>query len=197
MSMARNIARLAVDNGGAIAAENLGNAPNPILPGTIAYMGINSAPLGWLKANGAAISRTTYADLFSVIGTTFGTGDGLSTFNLPDLRGEFIRGHDDGRGVDNGRVLGSWQDSDNKSHNHTGSTSSDGHHSHSVPGYFASTYTVYDGDLDGSVHATGYDKTTIGGGTHGNGTHSHTFSTTVSGSDAKPRNVSMLACIKY
>lgn len=197
MGNARNLARILADSSGAIAIANLGNAPNPILPGTVAYLGMSNAPVGWLKANGAAISRTVYADLFAAIGTTFGPGDGSSTFNLPDLRGEFVRGHDDGRGVDAGRVFGSWQNSDNKSHNHTGSTSSDGWHDHSVPGYFASTYTVYDGDLDGSSRATGYDKTTVGGGTYGNGTHAHSFTTAVSGTDAKPRNVAMLACIKY
>lgn len=68
-----------------------------------------TAPAGWLKANGAAVSRTAYANLFAAIGTTFGAGDGFNTFNLPDLRGEFIRGWDDARGVDPGRALGSWQ----------------------------------------------------------------------------------------
>jgi phage-related tail fiber protein len=70
---------------------------------------MNTAPTGWLKANGAAVSRTTYAALFSAIGTTFGVGDGSTTFNLPDLRGEFMRGWDDGRGVDSGRAFGSAQ----------------------------------------------------------------------------------------
>ena len=56
-----------------------------------------------------AISRTTYAALFAVIGETFGAGDGSTTFNLPDLRGEFIRGWDNSRGVDSGRVFGSAQ----------------------------------------------------------------------------------------
>lgn len=54
-----------------------------------------SAPSGWLLVNGQAVSRTTYADLFSAIGTTYGSGDGSSTFNLPDLRGRTIAGQDD------------------------------------------------------------------------------------------------------
>ena len=66
-------------------------------------------PTGWLKCNGALLSRTTYAALFAVIGTTYGAGDGSTTFALPDLRGEFLRGLDDGRGVDGGRALGSAQ----------------------------------------------------------------------------------------
>ena len=77
--------------------------------GEVAYFAGRNAPAGWLKANGAAVSRTTYADLFAAIGTNYGAGDGRTTFNLPDLRGEFIRGWDDGRGIDRGRALGSAQ----------------------------------------------------------------------------------------
>ncbi len=78
-------------------------------PGDIKYTARSSAPTGWLKANGAAVSRTAYAELFAAIGTVYGEGDGFNTFNLPDLRGEFVRGWDDGRGVDAGRIMGSWQ----------------------------------------------------------------------------------------
>lgn len=52
----------------------------------------STAPTGWLLCDGTAISRTTYANLFSVIGTTYGSGDGSSTFNLPDLRQRFVMG---------------------------------------------------------------------------------------------------------
>jgi microcystin-dependent protein len=57
-------------------------------------------PFGYLLCNGAAVSRNIYARLFNAIGTTYGVGDGFSSFNIPDLRGEFIRGFDAGRGVD-------------------------------------------------------------------------------------------------
>lgn len=77
--------------------------------GTTAFFAMNAAPTGWLKANGAVVSRSVYADLFSAIGTTFGVGDGSTTFALPDLRGEFPRGFDDGRGADSGRAFGSAQ----------------------------------------------------------------------------------------
>lgn len=77
-------------------------------------------PAGWLECNGAAISRAAYAKLFLAIGETYGAGDGATTFNLPDLRGEFIRGLDAGRGVDAGRVLGSGQADEFKSHTHEG-----------------------------------------------------------------------------
>lgn len=81
-----------------------------------------TAPAGWLKCNGAAVSRTLYAALFNVIGTTYGAGDGSTTFNLPDLRGEFVRGLDDGRGVDSGRALGTAQADAFASHTHQGPT---------------------------------------------------------------------------
>lgn len=174
MSNARNLARLVVDEAGAISSNNLTNAPNPIVAGTIAYLGMNTAPSGWLKANGAAISRTTYAGLFAAIGTTYGAGDGSTTFNVPDLRGEFVRSLDDGRGVDSGRGIGTYQSSQNLSHYHN------------VPGYFVSRWLTYDGDVDGSAHATGYDKVTVDGGTYSDG-----------GSEARPRNLALLACIKY
>lgn len=85
---------------------------------SILYVG-TSAPAGFLKENGAAVSRTTYAALFLVIGTTYGAGDGVTTFNLPDSRGEFFRCLDDGRGVDAGRTLGAAQADELKSHTHT------------------------------------------------------------------------------
>ncbi|WP_110954246.1 phage tail protein [Anaerosinus massiliensis] len=77
--------------------------------GAVQYFAMASAPKGWLRADGSAISRADYADLFSAIGIIFGEGDGNSTFNLPDLRGEFVRGFDDRRGVDVSREFGSNQ----------------------------------------------------------------------------------------
>jgi len=95
------------------------------------YMGTN-APAGWLLCDGAAVSRTQYATLFGVIGVSNGSGDGMSTFNLPDLRGMFLRGLDGVAGIDpdkatrtaakpggnTGNALGSLQQDQFKSHNH-------------------------------------------------------------------------------
>ena len=86
--------------------------------GAVLYFAMGVAPAGWLACNGALVSRTTYALLFAAIGTLYGVGDGSTTFALPDLRGEFLRGVDGGRGVDTGRELGSWQDNQNKMHRH-------------------------------------------------------------------------------
>ena len=87
--------------------------------GSIIYRANSNTGGGrWLIANGAAVSRTTYALLFSTIGVMYGAGDGSSTFNLPDLRGEFIRGGDLGRGIDVGRGIGTWQADALKAHTH-------------------------------------------------------------------------------
>ncbi len=86
--------------------------------GTVSFYAGSSAPTGWLMCNGALLSRTTYAALFAVIGVTYGAGDGLTTFALPDMRGVFARGLDAGRGVDSGRVLGSLQGDEFRAHTH-------------------------------------------------------------------------------
>ena len=61
-----------------------------ILP--FAYDTSSSPPTGFFECDGSAVSRTTYSDLFAAIGTTWGTGNGSTTFNIPDLRGAFLRG---------------------------------------------------------------------------------------------------------
>ena len=101
-------------------------------PGQVATYAMTNCPSGWIKANGAAVSRTAYANLFTAIGTTWGAGDGSTTFNLPDLRGQFVRALDDGKGIDPGRTLASTQADDNKSHSHTGTTATAGNHAHTA-----------------------------------------------------------------
>ena len=78
--------------------------------GTVIFYAANTAPTGFLKANGAAVSRSTYADLFTAIGTTFGVGDGSTTFNVPDMRGYFPRGWADNGSIDSGRTFGTTQE---------------------------------------------------------------------------------------
>lgn len=79
------------------------------LAGDVFFTARSTPPPGSIKANGAAVSRTTYSRLFAAIGTTYGAGDGVTTFNVPEGRGEFFRALDDGRGIDVGRALGSAQ----------------------------------------------------------------------------------------
>lgn len=89
-----------------------------IQAGKIEYWARSTAPPGTLVADGSAVSRTTYAKLFTAIGTFWGEGNGSTTFNLPNLLGEHIRGWDAGRGVDPGRHFGSVQLPQNMSHSH-------------------------------------------------------------------------------
>jgi microcystin-dependent protein len=92
---------------------------NSTITGSIIAYPSQIVPSGYLECNGSLLSRTTYASLFAIIGTTYGVGDGTTTFNIPDLRGIFIRGLDNGRGLDTGRTIGSYQADEFKSHAHT------------------------------------------------------------------------------
>lgn len=80
---------------------------NALVPtGSIIATAVSAAPAGWLFCAGQAENRTTYAALFAAIGTTYGAGDGVTTFNLPDLRGRTIAALDNMGGIDAGRL--SW-----------------------------------------------------------------------------------------
>lgn len=74
--------------------------------GVVSDFAGSSAPTGWLMCYGQAVSRTTYADLYAAIGVTFGSGDGTSTFNLPDCRGRISAGKDDMGGTSANRLTG-------------------------------------------------------------------------------------------
>lgn len=92
--------------------------------GAVMAFAMNSAPTNWLACDGAAVSRTTYATLFTAISTVYGTGDGITTFNLPDLRGYFVRGAGtNGDGTASG-TFGAKQADDFESHTHSQYTNS-------------------------------------------------------------------------
>ncbi len=93
--------------------------------GTVIWFAGTSAPTGYAICNGAAVSRSTFSALFAVVGTTYGAGDGSSTFNLPELRSEFVRGFDDGRVST--RAVGSTEAAANGEHNHN---ATQGNHAH-------------------------------------------------------------------
>lgn len=76
----------------AVTSAKLSSSIVFVPAGAVMPFAMNTAPSGWLAADGSAVSRTTYASLFTAIGTTHGAGNGSTTFNLPDLRGYFIRG---------------------------------------------------------------------------------------------------------
>ena len=95
--------------------------------GAIIAYGKATAPSGWLLCNGSAVARAgTYGDLFAIISTTFGIGDGSTTFNLPDLRGVFLRGAGTSGQLTNANsvafagVLGTYQNDKMQGHMHTG-----------------------------------------------------------------------------
>lgn len=157
--------------------------------GMVGYFAGSSAPTGWLECNGSAVSRTTYADLFTAIGTTYGTGDGATTFNLPDLRGEFLRVLDSGRGIDSGRVLGSTQEEAYKSHNHTGLSSSTGAHTHGATASSSST-GAHTHTITSSSSSTGAHAHTITSSSNSTGSHAHTASVTLNSSGAHGHTVS-------
>lgn len=143
--------------------------------GAVIYVAANAAPSGYMKANGAVVSRTTYSRLFAAIGTTYGAGDGSTTFSLPDLRGEFQRGLDDGRGVDSGRGIGTTQSQDTQPHDHTvintaGPIQTFDPFGTSIP-HGASVETMYK-----------YNNLTT---------------TSSGGTETRPRNTAMLACIRF
>lgn len=139
--------------------------------GVVAYFAVNAPPSGWLECKGQAVSRTTYAPLFARIGTVFGTGDGSTTFNLPELRGEFVRGWDDSRGIDAARVFGSAQASDVEAHTHA---------------------------LNGGTGVSPYGNVggTSGGGHLSPAAAAVTATDPSTGVETRPRNVALLACIK-
>ena len=169
--------------------------PQAVPTGSVHLMATTTVPSGYLKCDGSAISRTTYSDLFGLIGTAHGSGDGSSTFNVPDLRGEFVRGWDDGRGVDSGRNFASSQSDQNEAHNHTAtSTVTD-------PGHFHTTENFV-------VRPSYSEPRNLGVGTDGNGNNTGntdskttgiTVSTTIAndgGTEARPRNIAMMYVIK-
>ena len=203
-----------VVDGGFLRTDANGNlsfaTPDSVPTGCVFCRAAASVPAGYLECNGAAVSRSTYSGLFSVIGTTYGSGNGSSTFNLPDLRGEFVRGFDNGRGVDSGRSINNPQGSANQSHNHSygnnGITVSGANHNHSIrkinlqPSIANVAITLG----SGQSYQIGY-ATNDGGNTNqavlnsGNLSMSGSVGITINNTgtnESRPRNVAMMYIIR-
>ncbi|MCH7317949.1 phage tail protein [Acinetobacter sp. ANC 5659] len=165
---------------------------NTVPPGTIFYFAGPVIPIGYraMKANGAAVSRTAYPDLFSVIGTTYGQGDGVSTFNLPDCRGEFIRALDDGRGVDWGRGLGTRQSQQVQRHKHL--SIGEAYPARIWP--FGSSTKL---DKMGTKGGLDYDNRFFYTNDGSDYDDAQPNALGVIGDETRPRNIAFLACIKY
>lgn len=146
---------------------------------------------GYIKANGALLNRANYPRLWAYAQASglvtdgawsnglqgcFSSGDGSTTFRVPDLRGEFVRGWDDARGIDGGRNFGSSQDDAFKAHYH-------------ISG-------VYDASYPFAVYGT---ESVASGQRRGNQTGCDTspITSTVGGTETRPRNIALLYCIKY
>ena len=148
-------------------------AAQPVPAGSVFNFAASTAPTGYLECSGAAVSRSTYAALFAVTSTTFGVGDGSTTFNLPNLRGEFVRGWDNGRGVDASRAFGSAQSDEFESHRHawTGTTFASGEG--------GDGYITVGSDVTPPTQSGAGSLMDLTGST-----------------ETRPRNIAMLYCIK-
>lgn len=185
--------------------------------GTVLPFAGTTAPTDYLLCYGQAVSRTTYAGLFAVIGTTYGAGDGSTTFNLPDLRGRVIAGQDDmggtsanrltnqSGGVD-GDTLGATGGAETHtlteaqmpSHTHgsgTLATGSAGSHSHTLADNAWAGTKNDGGGSPGSINVgTAATQSTNSAGAH---THTITGSTASAGSDAAHNNVQPTIILNY
>jgi microcystin-dependent protein len=167
-----------------------------------------AAPLGFLMCYGQAVSRATYAKLWSVLGSAYGAGDGSTTFNVPDLRGRVIAGKDDMGGTSanrltnqsgglNGDVLGATGGAETHtlttaqlaSHSHSGTTDSAGGHSH--------TFGVRQGGAVGGtpIASQHWGDATATVSTAAVGAHGHTFTTGAAGSGQAHNNVQPTAVL--
>ena len=153
-------------------AVAIGASGNPV--GTVITFASDSPPEGYLVCDGSLITDSVsqtiqgktadFRPLRNVLGTVFSPNN--SDVLLPDLRGEFVRGHDAGRNVDAGREFGSYQGQSIESHAHTGAS--------------------------GNATSGGSE----GGGNRSSDSGVYTTNTT-GGTETRPRNVSLLYCIKY
>lgn len=177
---------------GLVPAPAIGDA-NKVLKGSGVWDDSGGVPIGssiiwntdtppenYLESDGSAISRSTYAALFAVIGTTFGSGDGSTTFNIPDFRGYFPRGWSHGGSIDSGRTFGSTQQD-----------AFQGHY-HSLGGGLASSQSGIDSDCmrtdSGSSSTAWQARSIITNGTNG---------TPRTASETRPVNLAIMFCIKY
>ncbi|MGJ0288988.1 phage tail protein [Aliarcobacter cryaerophilus] len=149
---------------------NLGGGAGVSIGSIETFAGVAAKiPEGYLLCNGQEVSRATYKDLFDVIGTTYGSTSG-TTFKVPDLRGEFIRGFDGGRGVDSGRVFGTYQDA-------TG-----------IDNQVNQTVDLFADNVDGPAYFSGSYNSSLG--YSGQTRHHYRYK-------VRPRNIAMNYIIKY
>jgi hypothetical protein len=155
-------------------------------PGVVVPFAMNVVPSGWLAANGAAVSRTTYAALFAAIGTLYGVGDGSTTFNLPDLRGYFVRGSGTNTDGTASGAFGTKQADAFKTHNHGGTASGTA----SVSWPAAPDDGKFGGDSIGNDRTFAINRSF-------SGTASVTITAEGDLIETRPKNMALLYCIKF
>ena len=173
--------------------------------GSLIIWPTSTPPAGYLECDGSALSRTTYAALYAVLGTTYGKGAGTTastTFRLPDLRGEFIRGWDHGRGIDPDRAARTDR-GDGTTGDKVGTRQAASLKSHHQIGLHNSPY------LTGRGYMYGYEhdgiSASVGQGAFPNlsaGPHDNKASTAIKtgdtgGAETRPRNIALMVAIKY
>jgi microcystin-dependent protein len=169
------IARIA--DGDVTLAKLVTAVQQSLLPaGAVQAFAMNSAPAGWLAADGSNVNRTTYAALFAAISTTYGAGDGSTTFTLPDLRGYFVRGSGTNSDATAAGTFGEKQADLIKNHTHAVRAAS--------------------GTSDGTTNSVTTSSLTVGVFAAAN-----FISTSVNpiglGAETRPKNIAMLYCIKF
>lgn len=164
-------------------------AVNAVITGSMQIWPTATAPTGYLLCAGAAVSRTTYAALFAIIGTTYGVGDGSTTFNLPDLRGRSPFGVSGSYAL---ASTGGSADAVVVSHTHT-ATSTDSGHSHSTTGYITNVNSS--GNSPAAIGGTGYQPST--GGTTGTASANITTTITSAGVSGTGANLSPYLAINF
>lgn len=196
-----------------VNGEGAWQAPAPssgVPAGTVISSFATATPSGYLYCDGSAVSRVTYADLFAAIGTSCGSGDGITTFNLPDTRGRFLRGQASGQTVDPDRAsrtamaaggntgdnVGSIQSDAFFSHTHTQDP-----HSHNIQGSSGASNSSVAGSFLCNVDSAGHTllRTPIGTPyTYGVSTIVSTTATNqnTGGNETRPKNVYVRHYIK-
>jgi len=173
-----NTAVVPYSEGGVTKSTTVSNFGVPV--GAVFHLATSTVPVGYLKCNGNVVPNGSgtvqgvtadFSALYSALSNTYG-----SLGQLPDLRGEFVRGFDDGRSIDSGRVFGSNQVDNLKSHNHTGALPEGGVWFR----MFQYTGDTYRWPSEG-----------------GPGAFADRLTGSTGGTDTRPRNVALMAVIKY
>jgi len=148
--------------------------------GAVMAFAMNSAPAGWLAADGSNVSRVTYAALFTAISTTYGAGDGGTTFALPDLRGYFVRGSGTNSDGTAAGTFGAKQADLIKQHQHVADVSD--------------RFFNYRANISGLAPA--YNSGQVVSDALF-GTKTGDVADALGGTETRPKNIAMLYCIKF